>query len=159
MPVPYFIASGRPEVGYRPSDRQLALWALTAWQETIGRGFVLESGPESDALIRLYWAEPNESQYGEMRPLTVRGRRGAAVYIRPDVNALGPDIARRTATDALFRDSIGRTDLPGGDGKQILRSIENKLMQLPERTDVVCGHGPGTTIGREKERNPFLQGF
>jgi hypothetical protein len=106
MPVPYFIANGRPEVGYRPSDRQLALWALTAWQKTIGGRLVLEPGPESDALIRLYWAEPNESQYGEMRPLTVRGRRGAAVYIRPDVNALGSDIAQRAATDALFRDSI-----------------------------------------------------
>jgi hypothetical protein len=106
MPVPYFIANGRPEVGNRPSDRQLALWALTAWQKTIGGRLVLEAGPESDALIRLYWAEPNESQYGEMRPLTVRGRRGAAVYIRPDVNALGSDIAQRAATDALFRDSI-----------------------------------------------------
>jgi hypothetical protein len=104
--VPYFIADGKPEVGYRPSDRQLALWALTAWQKTIGDRLALEPGPESDALIRLYWAEPNESQYGEMRPLTVRGRRGAAVYIRPDVNALGPDIAQRAAADALFRDSI-----------------------------------------------------
>ena len=61
------------------------------------------------------------------------------------------------AGDTLFRDSIGRTDLPGGNPRQILRSIEDKLLQLPEQTVVVPGHGANTTIGREKERNPFLQ--
>jgi len=63
------------------------------------------------------------------------------------------------AGDTLFRDSIGRTDLPGGNPRQILRSIEDKLLGLPEETIVVPGHGPNTTIGREKERNPFLQGL
>jgi hydroxyacylglutathione hydrolase len=61
------------------------------------------------------------------------------------------------AGDTLFRDSIGRTDLPGGDGKQILRSIHTKLLTLPEDATVIPGHGPSTTIGREKERNPFLR--
>jgi hydroxyacylglutathione hydrolase len=61
------------------------------------------------------------------------------------------------AGDTLFRDSIGRTDLPGGNPRQILRSIEGQLLRLPEETVVVPGHGPNTTIGREKERNPFLQ--
>lgn len=60
------------------------------------------------------------------------------------------------AGDTLFRDSIGRTDLPGGDGRQILRSIHHKLMPLPETAIVIPGHGPNTTIGREKEFNPFL---
>ncbi len=63
------------------------------------------------------------------------------------------------AGDTLFRDSIGRTDLPGGDGKQILRSIQQKLLQLPEDALVVAGHGQNTTIGREKKRNPFLRGL
>ena len=63
------------------------------------------------------------------------------------------------AGDTLFRDSIGRTDLPGGNPRQILRSIEDKLLRLPEETVVVPGHGANTTIGREKERNPFLQGL
>ena len=61
------------------------------------------------------------------------------------------------AGDTLFRDSVGRTDLPGGDGAMILRSIEAKLMTLPEETVVIAGHGMNTTIGREKRSNPFLR--
>ncbi|MEO8130889.1 MAG: MBL fold metallo-hydrolase [Bryobacteraceae bacterium] len=68
-----------------------------------------------------------------------------------------PSEKKLIAGDTLFRDSIGRTDLPGGDGRQIIRSIKTKLLELPEDTHVTCGHGPATTIGREKDRNPFLQ--
>ena len=60
------------------------------------------------------------------------------------------------AGDTLFRDSIGRTDLPGGDTRQILASIHTKLLTLPEETVVIAGHGPNTTIGHEKSHNPFL---
>jgi hydroxyacylglutathione hydrolase len=61
------------------------------------------------------------------------------------------------AGDTLFAGSIGRTDLPGGDGHLILRSLHNRLLVLPESTRVVPGHGPETTIGQEKQSNPFLQ--
>lgn len=61
------------------------------------------------------------------------------------------------AGDTLFAGSIGRTDLPGGDGRQILRSLRERLMVLPETTRVLPGHGPATTIGEEKQSNPFLQ--
>ncbi len=57
--------------------------------------------------------------------------------------------------DTLFRRSIGRTDLPGGDTAQILASIREKLFALPGDVPVVCGHGPGTTIEEEKRLNPF----
>jgi len=60
------------------------------------------------------------------------------------------------AGDTLFSGSIGRTDLPGGDSHQIIRSIHNRLLVLPEETNVLPGHGPMTTIGEEKWRNPFL---
>ena len=70
-----------------------------------------------------------------------------------------PSENKLVAGDTLFRDSIGRTDLPGGNTKQILRSIHTKLLALPETAVVIAGHGPNTTIGREKERNPFLQDY
>ena len=61
------------------------------------------------------------------------------------------------AGDTLFAGSIGRTDLPGGDGHQILRSLRNRLLVLPDGTRVIPGHGPETTIGEERQSNPFLQ--
>jgi len=61
------------------------------------------------------------------------------------------------AGDTLFLDSIGRTDLPGGNPRQILRSIHDKLLPLADPVVVIPGHGPNTTIGRERARNPFLQ--
>jgi glyoxylase-like metal-dependent hydrolase (beta-lactamase superfamily II) len=61
------------------------------------------------------------------------------------------------AGDTLFRESIGRTDLWGGDQDTILRSIRNKLLTLPDDARVVTGHGTETTIGRERARNPFLR--
>lgn len=60
--------------------------------------------------------------------------------------------------DALFRDSIGRTDLYGGDYQTLIQSIQEKLMELPEETIVYSGHGSETTIGREQDFNPFIVG-
>lgn len=60
------------------------------------------------------------------------------------------------AGDALFRGSIGRTDLPMGNHQQLLESIRFKLLTLPDETAVYPGHGPTTTIGFEKQSNPFL---
>jgi glyoxylase-like metal-dependent hydrolase (beta-lactamase superfamily II) len=61
------------------------------------------------------------------------------------------------AGDTLFAGSIGRTDLPGGDFKKIMRSIHGRLLPLPEETRVIPGPGPATTIGEERQSNPFLQ--
>jgi glyoxylase-like metal-dependent hydrolase (beta-lactamase superfamily II) len=60
------------------------------------------------------------------------------------------------AGDTLFAGSIGRTDLPGGSMQKILRSLHDTVLALPDETVVVPGHGPLTTIGDERERNPFL---
>jgi hydroxyacylglutathione hydrolase len=62
------------------------------------------------------------------------------------------------AGDTLFRGSIGRTDLWGGDPDAILRSIRHKLLTLPDDTRVVTGHGRSTTVGEERAKNPFLRG-
>jgi len=61
------------------------------------------------------------------------------------------------AGDTLFRRSIGRTDLWGGDAETILTSIREKLFTLPPELRVVCGHGPDTTIGEERRENPFVR--
>ena len=61
------------------------------------------------------------------------------------------------AGDTLFAGSIGRTDLPGGDGHQILQSLRDRLLVLPDATRVIPGHGPETSIGEERQSNPFLQ--
>lgn len=60
--------------------------------------------------------------------------------------------------DVLFAGSIGRTDLPGGDFETLIASIERELLPLPDDTIVYSGHGPETTIGRERRSNPFLTG-
>jgi hydroxyacylglutathione hydrolase len=58
--------------------------------------------------------------------------------------------------DTLFADSVGRTDFPGASGSTLINCIREKLLKLPEDTKVLPGHGPTTTIGREKRHNPFL---
>lgn len=59
--------------------------------------------------------------------------------------------------DVLFKDGIGRTDLPGGDYDLLMNSIRTELLSLPDETHVFSGHGPATTIGEERRSNPFLE--
>lgn len=76
---------------------------------------------------------------------------GSACLLLPGENLL-------FAGDTLFAGSIGRTDLPGGDPAQIVRSVHSKILTLPDATLVVPGHGDETRVGRERETNPFLTG-
>lgn len=105
-PVSYFIADGKGKKGFRPTDTALARWALEDWQRSSGQAIRFVPAPESSALVRLYWAEPSEGRYGEMQPIDVDGRLGAALYIHPDMTSLGPDIDEAAARDPLLRESI-----------------------------------------------------
>jgi hypothetical protein len=105
-PITYFISSGVTESKFRPTDRDLALWALQAWQRNSAGELRFEPGAEATALLRVYWVPATFGLYGEMRPIVVDGRRGAAVYIRPDTDALGERIAQHARADPLFRDAI-----------------------------------------------------
>ncbi|SPE37535.1 putative enzyme [Candidatus Sulfopaludibacter sp. SbA3] len=80
-------------------------------------------------------------------------------HTQGSISLYAPTEQKLVAGDTLFQGSIGRTDLPGGDFQQIQRSIQGKLLTLPEETVVIPGHGDTTTIGEEKESNPFLQGL
>ncbi|WP_396906875.1 MBL fold metallo-hydrolase [Mycolicibacterium phlei] len=82
--------------------------------------------------------------------------RGSVVFRVEGVS--GPGTVVFTG-DTLFRQSVGRTDLPGGSGRDLLGSIVNKLLVLDDDTVVLPGHGPRTTIGFERRNNPFLEGL
>ena len=69
---------------------------------------------------------------------------------------LFPAEKKLIAGDTLFAGSIGRTDLPGGNFEKIMRSLHDRVLALPDETVVIPGHGPVTTIGEERESNPFL---
>jgi len=95
-------------------------------------------------------------RYGEEIELEVRFAPGHApghvifVHETDEVALVG---------DVVFRGSIGRTDLPGGDHAQLLASIAREVMTLPEDMRLVAGHGPDTTVSMERRSNPFLQGL
>ena len=88
-------------------DAQLARWALEDWSRALDGKLefhVVES--EDEALIRIRFVPPGGGQYGEMLQLRIDGRRGAAVFVRPDMQALGPVIGARAASDGLFRETV-----------------------------------------------------
>jgi hydroxyacylglutathione hydrolase len=71
---------------------------------------------------------------------------------------VAPDRSFAISGDVVFQGSIGRTDLPGGDFKTLMRSIREQILTLPDETVLYSGHGPPTTVGHERVGNPFLVG-
>jgi hypothetical protein len=104
--VTYFVNDGEPGSTYRPGDRELATWALKAWERVTEGRVHFEPAPQAQALVQVHWVAGGGGQYGEMRPIRVGDKRGAAVYIMPDTNALGPDIAAAAVKDPLLRETI-----------------------------------------------------
>jgi hypothetical protein len=105
-PITYFIEEGSAESGFRAEDRELAEWALAAWGKRASPAVEMVEAPEASATIRLYWVSAADGQYGEARGRRVNGRVVVDVFIRPDTDGLGPDIARAARLDPLFRDTI-----------------------------------------------------
>ena len=123
------------------------------------RGLSLRPGVE---LLRgLEFSEPDDVR--ELTDGTVLSLAGLEITVdhapghTPGSVAFRSGEAMMFSGDLLFAGSIGRTDLPGGDGRQILRSIREKLLALPDETVVIAGHGAETTIGRERAMNWFLK--
>ncbi len=112
--------------------------------------FEIDVNPVSPA--DYYFQENDTVKFGnsEMKIIHVPGHsRGHVVFYIEKSKIL-------IAGDVLFYGSIGRTDLPGGDYNTLISGIKSKLLALPEETKVYSGHGPETTIGFEKKKNPFL---
>ncbi|WP_210365923.1 MBL fold metallo-hydrolase [Bacillus sp. REN3] len=108
-------------------------------------------------------AKPAENLLGEEGEMTIDSFTFSVFYTPGhspgSVSFYFPEDQFVLAGDALFKGSIGRTDLPGGNHSQLISSIHEKLLVLPEGTAVLPGHGPVTSIGDEMDTNPFLNGF
>ena len=99
--VPYWI---EPRPG---GDPQLAEWALKAWERSSGGALhFVQSSSREKALLRVVWASGREGLYGEARPIDVDGDRGAELYVRPEMDGLGPEIDAAAKKDPLLRDAI-----------------------------------------------------
>jgi hydroxyacylglutathione hydrolase len=98
---------------------------------------------------------------GDGRVLQIGGIAGNVIHTpghtEGSISLHFPQQKKLIAGDTLFAGSIGRTDLPGGSMEKILRSLHTRVLALPDDTQVTPGHGPQTTIGMERETNPFLQ--
>ncbi|HWB24283.1 MAG TPA: MBL fold metallo-hydrolase [Chitinophagaceae bacterium] len=133
------------ELYLHPYEEKMLEWAPQSG-EMWGLSFVNYRGP-------LHFLIPgNKIQLGddELLILFTPGHSPGSVsfYCKEQNFVIGGDV--------LFRDSIGRSDLPGGNHAQLLASIREQLFVLPDETVVYPGHGPVTTIGYEKANNPFL---
>ena len=104
---------------------------------------------------------PEIEQYVEDEELVSAGKYSLRALLVPghspgSIVLYNPEGAFVIAGDTLFSGNIGRTDLPGGNHHQLIRSIKTRLLTLPTDTTVYPGHGPSTTIGKEARENPFL---
>jgi hydroxyacylglutathione hydrolase len=116
----------------------------------IRHGFGLEVEPFTADLL-LDEGKPVDLLGTEFIILHVPGHcPGSLCFFQPDENVL-------IGGDVLFRGGVGRTDLPGGDTDLLFDGIRKKLLTLPDDVVVLPGHGPATTIGRERRENPYLR--
>lgn len=125
---------------------------LTTYADT-GRwaamfGLVMDEMPEEKVFI----TEGSEVKFGQTN-LAVLLTPGHSVASLSFYHAQSNQLI---SGDVLFYQSIGRTDLPGGNHQTLIQSIKNKLLPLPNQTKVYSGHGPVTSIGHEARHNPFL---
>jgi glyoxylase-like metal-dependent hydrolase (beta-lactamase superfamily II) len=111
--------------------------------------------PEVDGLL----TAGQVIEVGDLR-LTVRETPGHApghvTFVCPQVQLEFGDHPFALCGDVVFYGSIGRTDLPGGNYETLMTSIEHVILGLPDDTVLLSGHGPATTVGREREHNPFV---
>lgn len=124
---------------------------------------VLDRSPQAGAMYNVpFEPSPMPARYFEEGEKIAFGGQELEVLFTPghspgSVSFYCPGQEFVIGGDVLFYQSIGRTDLPGGDHPTLINSIREKLFVLPDTVTVYSGHGPSTTIGFEKQNNPFLQ--
>lgn len=104
--------------------------------------------PEADGLL-------NEGDYVELDDIRLQVLHTPG-HTPGHISLIGDGVA--FVADVIFRESIGRTDLPGGSFPQLIETIHQKIFTLPDDTILYNGHGPQTTVGYEKRHNPFVRG-
>lgn len=104
--VTYFVADGMQGSAFRLSDRDLAIWALKQWERALNGALHFEPSAEHEAMIRVFWVPSKRGQHGETRAFEAGTLHGAAVFVRPDVDALDPEIAAAARQDPLMRDTV-----------------------------------------------------
>ncbi len=90
----------------KATDPELAQWALNAWRRAAKPSLEFPSAVEDHARIRIYWASRRTRLYGEAHPIMVDGKRGAAIYVNPDISELGEEIYAEAGKDHLLREAI-----------------------------------------------------
>jgi glyoxylase-like metal-dependent hydrolase (beta-lactamase superfamily II) len=143
----------------RALDEALPIWlhpADRAWYDGIQQQaamFGLQAGPQPPPDHELV---PGESVHFGACSFDVRFAPGHAPG---HVIFVAPEHGLALVGDVIFQGSIGRTDLPGGDFATLMTSIREQVMTLPDETVLYTGHGPTTTVGRERVGNPFVLGL
>ena len=130
-----------------PINEKSVLKAIPSYAPSYG--FHTYSEAEVD-----HWFQEGMLEFGgiQLKAIEVPGHSPGHMVFYNEVNKV------LIGGDVLFRGSIGRTDLPGGNHDQLLRNISEKVYTLPNEVVVYPGHGPETTIGFEKQYNPFIRG-
>ena len=134
---------------YRALPEQPA-WIGIPRSQWAALGFAYEEPPEVDE----FWEDGQSYAVGRLNFKVIH----CPGHTPGHVVLFEPDARKVFVGDCLFAGSIGRTDLPGGSSEQLMDSLWNKLVPLGDDVEVYSGHGPQTTIGRERRFNPFLTG-
>ncbi|MFO7769505.1 MAG: MBL fold metallo-hydrolase [bacterium] len=138
LDVPFLLPEGEEEMLHRVPE------TVRAWM-----GIEVPPPPEPDRMVR--GGERVEIGGAPFRVAETPGHSPGSITLA------GEGIA--FVGDAVFAGSIGRTDLPGGDHEILMTSIREQILSLPDDTLLYPGHGPSTTVGRERRDNPFLKGL
>jgi hypothetical protein len=158
-PVPYFIAPGLAELGYRPEDAELAEWALSAWSRATGGVLCFYRAEGSKALLRIYWSPVADGLYGLMQSIPVEKRRGGEVFVRPRLDELEhrfPEVAALAEKDPVFRDGVVYLTLLHEIGHVL------GLVHSPEPSDAMYFGGDALAFfqnyrGKIRERSDILR--
>lgn len=143
---PLVEATGAP---FLAGEAELPALRVAADRALLAFGLTIPQPPDPDRLLR---AGDTVTIAG--RPFRVALTPG---HSPGHICLIGEGVA--FVGDVVFAGSIGRTDLPGGDYAALMRAIEEEILPLPDETVLYNGHGPATTVGRERATNPFLAGL